>query len=491
MSVVAAAADHIRAPVKSRRLGLRISSFCLVLSDVLAFALAFFLFQYHAQVPELVFLYKVRGLPAIPLFLIIGFLFISVRYLAGDYIRRQLFWDGAGITTKALLVASIPDVLLSILTFGNYSFIAMLLTWSWLIVTVPLLRHLTRITLLRFGLWRTPTALIGSYTHIQTVFAAISDSAALGFDVKYIDCRDATGDVNSAFSSAKLIHPSDAEDLAQMLSLQNCGQAVIAAGDMNSRELSTTVQRLMETGITVNIVPSFSRLPLVGLGANTFFGRGVLMLQVRNSLSRLPPRFVKRTFDIIGSIILLVFFSPIFAYIAIAIKRDDGGPIFFSQKRVGRKGQEFQCVKFRTMCTDAEERLERWRAENPELYEEFWKTYKLRDDPRVTKVGKWLRSSSLDELPQLYNVLKGELSLVGPRPVPREQLIRHFGSSARIYMRVRPGLTGLWQVSGRSDTTSDERIVYDEWYILNWTFWTDLVILLQTAWIVATRKGAY
>jgi undecaprenyl-phosphate galactose phosphotransferase len=192
-----------------------------------------------------------------------------------------------------------------------------------------------------------------------------------------------------------------------------------------------------------------------------------------------------------GSAALLILFSPIFLYIALAIKRDDNGPIFFWQRRVGRHGEEFNCYKFRTMATDAEARLEMWRAENPELYAEFWKTYKLRDDPRVTKVGSWLRSSSLDELPQLFNVLRGDLSLVGPRPVPREQLIRHFGSSMRLYVRIRPGLTGLWQVSGRSDTTSEERIVYDEWYILNWTFWTDLVILLQTAWIVATRKGAY
>lgn len=493
MALSAAPAESQRRPyARVRMWSLRISALCLVASDIVAFALAYLLFQRHAAVPELLYLYASPGHPqAIPLFAIIGCLFIVIRYLLGDYARRQLFWDSAGVTTKALLVASIPDVLLGIIMIGNYSFTAMICTWTFLIVTVPSFRHITRIVLLHFDLWRTPTALIGTCAHIETVFAAISDSAALGFDVKYVACRDDTPPPSELFPGTKSIYSKDPEDLAEKLATQQCGHVVIAAGDINSSELSTTVQRLMETGMTVNIVPSFSRLPLVGLGANSFFGRGVLMLQVRNSLSRLPPRFIKRAFDIVGSIALLILFSPVFLYIAIAIKRDDGGPIFFWQRRVGRRGEEFNCYKFRTMATDAEARLEQWRAENPELYEEFWKTYKLRDDPRVTKVGSWLRPSSLDELPQLFNVLRGDLSLVGPRPVPREQLIRHFGSSARLYVRIRPGLTGLWQVSGRSDTTSEERIVYDEWYILNWTFWTDLVILLQTAWIVATRKGAY
>ena len=491
MTLVAAETDdHRRISTRIRRRGIRISALSLVAADVVSFALAYFLFQRHAQVPELMYLYWSPGHPrTLPLFFIIGFLFIVVRYLLGDYARRQLFWDSAGMTTKALLVASVPDVLLSVITMGNYSFAAMFSTWGFLIVCVPSLRQLTRILLVRADLWRTPTALVGTCAHIRSVFAAISNSAALGFDVKYVACSDSM--LPEQFPGTKRIQSADPEDLAAKLCALECGYVVIAAGDMASSDLSTLVQRLMEADITVNIVPSFSRLPLVGLGANSFFGRGVLMLQVRDSLSRNPPRFVKRTFDIVGSISLLVLFSPLFLYIAFAIKRDDGGPIFFSQKRVGRRGVEFSCLKFRTMATDAEERLERWRAENPELYEEFWKTYKLRDDPRVTRAGKWLRPSSFDELPQLFNVLIGDLSLVGPRPVPREQLIRHFGSSARVYARVRPGLTGLWQVSGRSDTTSDERIIFDEWYILNWTFWTDLVILLQTAWFVATRRGAY
>jgi undecaprenyl-phosphate galactose phosphotransferase len=143
------------------------------------------------------------------------------------------------------------------------------------------------------------------------------------------------------------------------------------------------------------------------------------------------------------------------------------------------------------MAVDADARLEEWRVKNPEQYEEFLKTFKLRDDPRVTKIGTWLRRTSLDELPQLVNVLRGEMSLVGPRPVVEKELTDYYGRAAELYFCVRPGMTGLWQVSGRSNTSYAERVTYDEWYILNWSFWYDIVILLQTAWTVASGKGAF
>jgi lipopolysaccharide/colanic/teichoic acid biosynthesis glycosyltransferase len=140
---------------------------------------------------------------------------------------------------------------------------------------------------------------------------------------------------------------------------------------------------------------------------------------------------------------------------------------------------------------DAEVHLQRWQDENPDLYEEYCRTFKLRDDPRVTSIGKWLRRTSLDELPQLWNVLMGHMSLVGPRPVVQQELDDHYGPATQLYVRTRPGMTGLWQVSGRSDTSYERRVFLDEWYILNWSFWYDIVILIQTAWIVATGKGAF
>jgi undecaprenyl-phosphate galactose phosphotransferase len=215
------------------------------------------------------------------------------------------------------------------------------------------------------------------------------------------------------------------------------------------------------------------------------------MLQVRSNVQRLPWRIVKRTFDLICSAILLVFTMPFFLVLAVAIKQSGPGPVFYSQTRVGRSGVPFKCMKLRTMMLNADEVLRRWSAENPELFEEFLRTYKLKNDPRVTPIGRWLRRTSLDELPQLWNVLRGDMSLVGPRPVVAQELEEYYGPAAQLYMRTRPGITGLWQVSGRSDTSYERRIILDEWYILNWSFWYDLVILVQTAWIVITGNGAF
>jgi undecaprenyl-phosphate galactose phosphotransferase len=467
---------------------------CLVLSDLITFCIAYLLFQRDPRTLKFLYVYGSRlhaHEQIVPVFLVIGLLFVAVRYVLGDYTRRQLFWDSARATTRALLVASVPDVAFFILSMGQYPFFLLFGTWAFMIVMLPVARQLTRMIMPRIGLWLVPTALVGSIEHLERVYPAIADSSSLGFDVKYVSYRDPASTASKALARIPQIQAANSGELATKLMKAHCEHVVLTTGGISSKELSDTVQRLMEANISVNIVPSFSSFPLVGLNANSLFGRGVLMLQVRNNLRRLPQRILKRSFDIVGSIVLLILFSPVFLWIAIAIKRDDGGPVFFSQNRVGYKDREFSCLKFRTMMVDAEERMRRWREENPALYAEFWEAYKLRDDPRVTKVGKWLRSASLDELPQLLNVLIGDLSLVGPRPVPREQLIRHFGHAAKMYVDIRPGLTGLWQISGRSDTTSAERIVYDEWYILNWSFWCDIVILLQTAWIVVTRKGAY
>ena len=160
------------------------------------------------------------------------------------------------------------------------------------------------------------------------------------------------------------------------------------------------------------------RLPLVGVTTNYFFGlRDVLLFQMRNSLRRAPQRLTKRIFDIVGSLALPILFSPLFLFSPCLIKRHDGGPVTYSQKRAGFRGEPFRCLKFRTMAVDADERLYRWKQEKPELYNEYLKTFKLVDDPRITSPGKWLRKTSLDELPQMVNVLRGEMSLVGPRPV--------------------------------------------------------------------------
>jgi len=201
-------------------------------------------------------------------------------------------------------------------------------------------------------------------------------------------------------------------------------------------------------------------------------------------------RRMKRILDFVTSSALLLLLSPVFAAIAIAVKLTSRGPVFFGHRRFGRENQHFQMLKFRTMVADADKILASYLEAHPEEWIEWQRHQKLRYDPRITKVGKWLRRYSLDELPQLLNVFVGEMSLVGPRPIMEEEILK-YGSSYGLYSRVFPGITGLWQVSGRNNTTYEERIGFDEYYVCNWSIWLDLYILIRTIRIVLTAEGAY
>jgi exopolysaccharide production protein ExoY len=198
----------------------------------------------------------------------------------------------------------------------------------------------------------------------------------------------------------------------------------------------------------------------------------------------------KRALDIIGAGVGLLLLAPFFLIVALMV-RADGGPAFFAHQRVGRGGKLFGCLKFRSMVIDSQARLETLLANDPAARAEWEATRKLKNDPRITRIGRFLRSTSLDELPQLINVLLGEMSLVGPRPVQEAEIDRYYGASAAHYMAVRPGITGLWQVSGRSETSYESRVALDVSYVSRPSLLADLSILLRTPVAVLSRRGAH
>lgn len=198
----------------------------------------------------------------------------------------------------------------------------------------------------------------------------------------------------------------------------------------------------------------------------------------------------KRALDIIGAGVGLVLLAPFFLIVALLV-RADGGPAFFAHQRVGRGGKLFGCLKFRSMVIDSQARLEALLANDPAARAEWEATRKLKNDPRITRIGRFLRSTSLDELPQLINVLRGEMSLVGPRPVLEAEIDRYYGAAAAHYMAVRPGITGLWQVSGRSETSYESRVALDVAYVSRPSMIADLAILLRTPVAVLSRRGAH
>jgi lipopolysaccharide/colanic/teichoic acid biosynthesis glycosyltransferase len=194
----------------------------------------------------------------------------------------------------------------------------------------------------------------------------------------------------------------------------------------------------------------------------------------------------KRGFDIVASFLLLVLLSPLFALISVLVWLEDGGPIFFAQTRVGRFGREFKMFKVRSMCLDAEQRLKELIEKN---HHKEGVTFKIKDDPRITRVGKWLRKFSFDELPQLYNVLIGDMSLVGPRPpLPRE--VSKYSLAHRRRLAVRPGITCIWQISGRAEIDFSGQVQLDVDYIESQGFWVDVKILAKTIPAVLSGKGA-
>lgn len=198
----------------------------------------------------------------------------------------------------------------------------------------------------------------------------------------------------------------------------------------------------------------------------------------------------KRALDILGASALLLATLPVFLILAVLVKMD-GGKVFYAHERVGRGGRLFGCLKFRSMVADADRRLAMLLERDPIARAEWESTRKLKNDPRVTWVGRFLRGTSLDELPQIINVLRGEMSLVGPRPVQAAELAAYYGPAAQHYLAVRPGITGPWQVSGRNDTSYAQRVALDVNYVMHPSLMNDIRILLRTPGAVLARRGAY
>lgn len=264
---------------------------------------------------------------------------------------------------------------------------------------------------------------------------------------------------------------------------------VLCPEDFDPAFQNEVIGQVKSVGARCAISPPTSGLSLYGLKPQYYFGYRIVLLESNSRLQTFAGRMAKTALDRVGAFIGLVLLSPVFLVLMSKVKKD-GGPAFYSQKRIGQNGKEFKCWKFRSMIVNADAVLQDYLAKDPEAAKEYAKDFKLKNDPRITKVGHVLRRSSLDEIPQLYNVLIGEMSLVGPRPIVQAE-VPYYGDQLKYYMAVKPGITGLWQVSGRNDISYAQRVSLDAWYVENWSVWNDIVIVLKTIFVVLVRKGAY
>ena len=278
---------------------------------------------------------------------------------------------------------------------------------------------------------------------------------------------------------------------AEWLALQDKKTQFIVAVETNQADLRNAwLRNFMIKGYRyVSVIPTLRGMPLDSTDMSFIFSHEVMIFRVQQNLAKVSSRVLKRIFDIFGSLAIIVILSPVLIYISRKVKKD-GGPAIYGHVRVGKNGKSFKCLKFRSMVVNSKEVLTDVLANDPEARAEWDLNFKLRNDPRVTKIGAFLRRTSLDELPQLFNVLKGEMSLVGPRPIITEELER-YNDEVGYYLLSKPGMTGLWQVSGRSDVDYETRIYFDVWYVKNWSIWNDIAILFKTVSVVLKKDGAY
>lgn len=265
---------------------------------------------------------------------------------------------------------------------------------------------------------------------------------------------------------------------------------IIAAPGLSQSDLSELIYRAQSLVKDVGVIPNLVGVPMANVEAESFFDEKIMVLHIRNNLGTVSNHVIKRFFDVIATVLGGILLIPFLLLIACWVYYDSPGSVIYKQRRVGKNGKEFNCYKFRSMYINAQGMLSEILASDSEMKREWEREFKLKKDPRITRSGRWLRKNSLDELPQLVNVLRGEMSLVGPRPIIPEEVPR-YGELIREYYSVRPGITGLWQVSGRSDIDYPERVRMDSWYVHNWSIWLDIVLLWRTIRVVLQHKGAY
>ena len=370
-------------------------------------------------------------------------------------------------------------------TRWNSSRLWWLLAWISAVIMVVWGRMLTRDLLKHLGLWIRPTIIIGHGNNAKDAAIALQSEPRMGFEVAgYVDVDQVQPHLQ--LNDRKLQNLEQLQALAEQPGIQ----WVIALEHSQSEQREHWLRTLAQWGATdISVIPAMRGVPLYGTDMSHFFSHEVALLRVRNNLRRWPARLTKRLFDLSAAALLLLCLSPLMLLIALALKLE-GGTVFFVHMRVGKNGRVFRCLKFRSMVPDAEAKLQNLLALHPHLKAEWHKEHKLKDDPRISKLGAFLRRTSLDELPQLFNVLQSEMSLVGPRPIVREEL-QKYGLEKSYYLMVRPGMTGLWQVSGRNDVDYETRVYLDAWYVKNWSLWYDLAILFKTIKVVLWRNGAY
>lgn len=356
------------------------------------------------------------------------------------------------------------------------------LSWLFCLVIVPFNRTIVRHWMTKVKLWGEPVAVIGCATGINCLVSYFKRYPKIGLSPKVMITmpdKIADLDVDACTRLGQRL---------KRLKKSNSIKTIIVSYDQLEntaliREICSTIFERV-----VLIANNDSKINLCGMDVRQY--GNIFALAIHHSLLDRSAQLQKRIMDICIAGLMLLILSPFMALISILIVLDSPGGVIYRQRRLGKGGQKFELLKFRTMCQNADVVLQTYLLQNPEQQREWDQYQKLQNDPRITRVGHLLRRLSLDELPQLWNVLIGEMSMVGPRPIMLNQSDL-YGENYKYYIRVLPGITGLWQISGRNCTTFADRSNFDMEYVKTWSLWEDIHILIRTVWILIRRDGAY
>lgn len=412
-------------------------------------------------------------------------LFLNIEQL---YNRRMQFWQVIEKIFQASLYAVVAIVIVlyigQIAASTSRMFIFLLWLFSFIYLTV--FRYLTKKFLEKVQLLRIPVLIIGAGKTAELLVKGIINDAGMGY--KIIGLLEDNCVRNGILKRFPVLGKfADVEAVILKTGVQH---VFIAAPGLEQEKLTRLIYKVQPLVKNIGIIPNLVGIPMGGIEVESLFNEKLMLLRLKNNLARSWNRYLKTIFDFALTLVGTVAISPILIFIAIWIYKDSPGPVIFKHTRIGKNGKKFPCYKFRSMCIDAKEKLAELLENDPVAKAEWERDFKLKNDPRITKSGAFLRRTSLDELPQIFNVLRGDMSLVGPRPVIEEELER-YGEYVNDYLMVKPGITGMWQINGRNDTSYAERVCMDSWYVRNWSIWIDNLILWRTLKSVIRCKGAY
>lgn len=469
---------------------LRVS--CLVALDVAAFYLSLSIaWALRTGVMD----YFISGLPPdLPYAYFLSLWWIPVIYLffiayESLYERNLPFWDETREMVKSLSLAAMT--VMAIVTLGKLSDkvsrSVLLGVWLSSLLFFPLFRLWGKNMLFTVGIWRERVLILGAGNAGKLVVEGIQRERHMGYDViGFLDDDEAKkGKVicgKKVFGRIKYF--------PRYIHKLGIKTVIVAMPSLQPEGLSAFTTSVQNYAANTLVIPDLKGIALLNTNLFHLFSEEIFLMNIKNNLKSMTNRFIKRVFDLLFCLTFMPILLPVIGVIAVVIRIETPGPAIYAHDRIGKNGAIFRCYKFRTMHKGAEERLKEILENNDTLRTEWEKTWKLREDPRVTRIGRFLRRTSLDELPQLFNVIAGRMSLVGPRPyLPREK--NDLGRNMQVICSSRPGVTGLWQVSGRSNTTCGYRVKLDAWYVMNWSLWFDIAILFRTIKVIVKMEGAY